>query len=293
MEEITYLEKPDLYKPYLIIGFEGWPNAAEVSSFSIEYLVDHLKAKQFASIPIEKFYQLSSLRPVGTIKDGRLTELTIQGNHFYYSKNPPSNDFILFHGVEPHFQWSLFADLLLGLAEQFDVSQIFTLGGTYDYTPHTYPPIVSALFNDESLRERIVQAGLGLTEYTGPISIHTFLLEKAEKRGLKAMSLWGHAPQYLQARNVKVVYSVLQYLTGLTEMKVDLSHLESASEYFDQQINHLMEEDPKLQEMISKLEEVYKRSEKPPRFPGKEEKPNVITIQAFLKRQEDGEKKEG
>ncbi len=44
MEEITYLEKPDLYQPYLIIGFEGWPNAAEVSSFSIEYLVDHLNS---------------------------------------------------------------------------------------------------------------------------------------------------------------------------------------------------------------------------------------------------------
>ena len=33
MDEILYLEKPNLKKPYLIIGFEGWPNAAEVSSF--------------------------------------------------------------------------------------------------------------------------------------------------------------------------------------------------------------------------------------------------------------------
>jgi hypothetical protein len=35
MEEIIYLEKPKLYQPLLIVGFEGWPNAAEVSSYAL------------------------------------------------------------------------------------------------------------------------------------------------------------------------------------------------------------------------------------------------------------------
>jgi proteasome assembly chaperone (PAC2) family protein len=296
MEEITYLEKPNLHKPILVIGFEGWPNAAEVSSSALQFLIEKLKAKKFASIPIESFYQISSLRPVAVIKEGRLMELKIPGNHFYYSKDSLSKDFILFQGVEPHLRWSLFVDLLLDLTEKFDVSQIFTIGGTYDYIPHTYPPMVSALFNHEDLKEKVVQFGLGFTEYTGPISIHTFILETAKKRGLKAISLWGHAPQYLQTKNVKVVCSVLRSLLDLTEMKIDLSELERASDYFDQQVNHLVEEDPKLQEVISKLEEVYKRSEKFSSFSKKEEgakEDKVIYIQAFLKKQEDEEKKEG
>jgi proteasome assembly chaperone (PAC2) family protein len=295
MEEIIYLEKPTLHKPYLIIGFEGWPNAAEVSSFALQHLIDSLEAKKFASIPTENFYQISSLRPMAVIKEGRLIELKSPGNHFYYVKNPLSNDLILFYGVEPHLRWNVFADLLLDLAERFHVMQIFTIGGTYDYIPHTYPPMVSALFNHEELREKVIQAGLGLTEYSGPISIHTFILEAAKKRDLKAVSLWGHAPQYLQTKNVKVACSVLKRLIDLTQIEVDLSELENASEYFEQQVNHLVEQDLKLREIISKLEEVYKGSEKISEAQKKEagvKEDKVVYIQAFLKKMEDEEKKE-
>jgi proteasome assembly chaperone (PAC2) family protein len=296
MEDIVYLEKPNLNRPLLIIGFEGWPNAADVSSSALQYLVEKLRARKLASIPIEGFYQISSLRPVAVIKEGRLKELKLPGNHFYYSKDSLSKDLILFCGVEPHLRWNLFVDLLLGLAEEFNVSQAFTIGGTYDYIPHTYPPMVSALFNHDDLTEKLSQAGLGLTEYTGPISIHTFILEAAKKRGLKVMSLWGHAPQYLQTKNPKVIYAVLRSLIDLTGMRLDLSEMERAGEYFDQQVLHLVEQDPKLQEVISKLEEVYKRSEKPTPFSKKEEgskEDKVVYIQAFLKKQDEEEKKEG
>jgi proteasome assembly chaperone (PAC2) family protein len=296
MEEIVYLEKPDLHKPCLIIGFEGWPNAAEVSSSALQHLVENLKAKEFASISTESFYQVPFSRPVATIKEGRLIELKSPGNHFYYSKNPPFQDLILFQGVEPHLRWTLFVDLLLDLAESFGVSQIFTIGGTYDYIPHTYPPMVSAVVSHEDLRERMIQAGLGLTEYTGPISIHTFLLEVARKRGIKTMCLWGHAPQYLQTKNVRVVYSVLKSLTDLLEIEIDLSELQRAGDYFDEQVNHLVEQDPKLQEVVKKLEELYKRSEPSFDLSKKEEglkEEKVIYMHAFLKKQEDGDKKEG
>jgi len=156
--------------------------------------------------------------------------------------------------------------------------------------------MVSALFNHEELREKVIQAGLGLTEYSGPISIHTFILEAAKRKGLKALSLWGHAPQYLQTKNMKVVCAVLKRLIDMTQIEVDLSELENAGEYFDQQVNHLVEQDPKLQQIICKLEEVYKQSEKIPRPSkmeegGKDDK--VVYIQAFLKKLEDEEKKEG
>ena len=296
MEEIYYLEEPALYRPYLILGFEGWPNAASVSSFSIEYLIDRLKAKRFASIPSGNFYQTSSARPVATIKEGRLLELKFPGNHFYYSKGEGTPDVILFQGIEPHLRWSVFVDILMRVVERFNVAQVLTLGGTYDYIPHTLRPMVSAVFNHDDLREKIIRAGLALTEYTGPISIHTFIQEAGRKRGVKVISLWGHAPQYLQTKNIKVVHSVLGRLTELTGIEVDLSELEKATDFFDQQVNHLVEGDPKLQEIISKMEQVYRQSERPSSASGKEsdleKEEKVVYIQAFLKRSEDEEKKE-
>jgi proteasome assembly chaperone (PAC2) family protein len=294
MDEIIYYETPVLKQPYLIAGFEGWPNAADVSSFSIQHLIDTLKVKKFASIPMENFYQMSSSRPTAIIRDGRLIELHHPGNDFYYLKDKLDRDLILFSGIEPHLRWNVFAELFLDFAKRFDVPQIFTLGGTYDYIPHTHPTVVSALFNHEDLREKVIEAGLNLTEYAGPISIHTFLHEAARKRGLKAISLWGHAPQYLQARNIKVAYGVLKKLDELMKTGIDLSKLENASSYFDAQVNDLVNQDPKLQEVINKLEEAYQKSGRPIPFGKKEEskEDKVVYIQAFLKRQEDEEKKE-
>jgi proteasome assembly chaperone (PAC2) family protein len=295
MEEIIYHEKPLLHKPCLIIGFEGWPNAAEVSSTALQHLIKTTEAKKFATLRSEHFYQTSLARPVGIIKEGRLVELRFGENHFYYSKELSPVDLIFFQGIEPHLRWDVFAEVLLSVADKYEVSRLFTIGGTYDYIPHSYPPRVSALFNHESLKEDIVERGISLTEYTGPISIHTFILEAARKRGLKGVSLWGHAPQYLQARNVKVVHAVLKKLNDLLEMDIDLSDLRQAGEYFDQQINQLMEQDPKLQEVIGKLEDVYKESEKLPLSSGEEraKEEKVVYLQAFFKKPGDEEKKGG
>jgi len=295
-DQIIYSEKPDLDQPYLILGFEGWPNAAEVSSFALTQLIESTKARKFASLPYENFYQISSSRLMGVVKEGKLAELKFPGNHFYYLKNSPSTDLILFYGIEPHLRWSAFADLLLDLAEQFRVRQIFMIGGTYDYIPHTVPPVVSALYSQEDLKEEVMHAGLALTEYTGPVSIHTFVFDAARKRGFKAISLWGHAPQYLQTKNVKVAHSVLKSLTHLTGIEIDLTELQRASDFFDQQVSQLVEQDSKLQEVIKKLEELYQQAEKFPSFSKKtiDEKTKdekVVYMEAFLKRQEDEEKK--
>jgi hypothetical protein len=74
---------------------------------------------------------------------------------------------------------------------------------------------------------------------------------------------------------------------------LDLSRLQSASDYFDQQVNDLVNQDPKLQEIIHKLEEAYKKSGRPFTFGKREEtkEDKVVYLQAFLKRQEDEEKK--
>jgi proteasome assembly chaperone (PAC2) family protein len=295
MEQIVYQEEPVLVRPTLIAGFEGWPNAGEVSSFALEQLIDMTEARQFASIGSEAFYQMTFNRPVAVIKKGRLIEVRPAANHFYYSRGAASGDLIFFHGVEPHLRWGAFVEILFSLAEKFGVSQIVTLGGTYDYVLHTYPPKVSALFDREDMKERVLRAGFDLSEYTGPTSLHTVILESAKKKRIRAISLWGHAPHYLQGRNVKVVYGMLRKLKDLLGMEIDLSDLKRAGDYFDEQVHQLVKEDPKLQEVVHKLQEVYQSTEEVSVSSGKPEggrEEKVVYIQAFLRRPGDGEKKE-
>ena len=66
-DQIIYQGKLNLDQPYLILGFEGGPNAAEISSFALTHLIESTKARPFASVPYETFYQISSSRLVGVV----------------------------------------------------------------------------------------------------------------------------------------------------------------------------------------------------------------------------------
>jgi proteasome assembly chaperone (PAC2) family protein len=288
-DEISYSEMPVLDRPCMILGFEGWPNAAEVSSLALSQMVDLLKARPFAEVSAELFYEFTTLRPVGRISEGRLVDLRLPRNQFYYSTGVASRDVILFLGVEPHLQWATYTELLIGVARKFGVAEIFSLGGTYDTVPHTRPPEVSAVCGGEGLREKALHAGLALTEYQGPVSIHSFIMEKASREGFSAMSLWGHAPHYLQTRNTKVALSLLRRLSGLLNLDLDLSEMRKASALFEQQIQQLVDHDPKLREIVRRLDEAYSHGGPSAEREGEPKEEKVVYLRAFLKRQEEGE----
>ena len=79
-------------------------------------------------------------------------------------------------------------------------------------------------------------------------------------------------------------------------MDVDLSELQKTAAAFDERVNHLVEEDPKLKEVIGQMEQIHRQTQKSSPGSRQEEdlknEEKVIYIQAFLKKPEDGEKKE-
>jgi len=48
--------RPELNRPYLVAGFEGWPDAGRVSSGVVGYLRDKLNARKCAEVKPDDFY---------------------------------------------------------------------------------------------------------------------------------------------------------------------------------------------------------------------------------------------
>jgi proteasome assembly chaperone (PAC2) family protein len=258
MEDIIIYQTPELRSPYLVAGFAGWPNAAEVSTGTVAYLKEKLKAEKFGEIRPSAFYDFSSLRPQTVIENGLIKELKFLSNEFFYWKSEKSvHDLIIFLGVEPHLKWNEYVDSILRLAEQFKVERIYTVGGTYDQVPHTVEPKVTAVVSDPGLREELKKYNIELTEYQGPSSIHTVLLAAAKRRNIESVSLWGHAPHYIQVKNAKVCYGILKGLTKMLEIELDLQEIIGASEYLDEQVGQAISQKPELQEYVKDLEKEY------------------------------------
>ena len=263
MEDLIIYQTPELRSPYLVAGFAGWPNAGEVSTGTISYLKEQLKAEKLGEIKPPAFYDFSSLRPQTSIENGLVKELKFLSNEFFYWKSEKSvHDLIILLGVEPHLKWNQYVDLILHLAEQFKVGRIYTVGGTYDQVPHTVEPKVTAVVSDLELREELKKYNIEPTEYQGPSSIHTVLLAAAEKRNIKSVSLWGHAPHYIQVKNPKVCYGILKGLTKMLEIELDLEEIIGAGEDLDEQVSEAISQKPELEEYVKDLEREYQAMEK-------------------------------
>jgi hypothetical protein len=66
--EVEYY--PQLDNPLAIAGFEGWGNALDISRGMVDYMIQKLHAKAFATIRSDPFYRFDESRPIAEIEDG-------------------------------------------------------------------------------------------------------------------------------------------------------------------------------------------------------------------------------
>jgi proteasome assembly chaperone (PAC2) family protein len=275
----------------MIAGFGGWPNAGEVSTWVVAYLVRAFGAAKCAEIRSEPFYDLVQQRPVVSVQGGRVQNVEFPRNAFYAAEIPAPlpRDMVLFLGQEPHLQWPQFVETLLDVAQELGVTEIVTVGGLYDNIPHTVPPRITGLTNEDRWLDRFASLQVQPADYDGPMSIHTLLLTGAGKRRLPAASLWGHVPYYIQSSNAKTCLAVLQRIQSVMGFELDLKEVRRASELLDDEVDKIIQSKPELREYIQGLEHDFtathapeQPSQPPPRHHASGEK--IIRIDPFLRR---------
>ena len=90
MDGVKITKRPKLKKPYMIVA---WPGMGEVAFKAASYLVEKLKAEEFAVIPAEEFFYLTG----SVIKEGILSVPDLPSGKFYFWKNKTGiNDLIVF-----------------------------------------------------------------------------------------------------------------------------------------------------------------------------------------------------
>lgn len=287
VDSLLLFQRPRLRNPSLVMGFAGWPNAAEVSTASVSYLKEKLGAEKLGEVAGDKFLDFSSVRPVVTIEGGLIKGLSFPTNELFCWKNDKADhDLLLMVGIEPNLRWGEFIDCILEVVEQFEVKMVYTLGGVYDSVPHTREPRISAAVSDSALLEKLKGLGLELTDYEGPSSIHTSILAACKERNVPGLSLWGSAPYYVQIPNPKVSLAVLRLLTRLLNIEVDLTPLQVSAERLEHQINAALADNAELSAHITKLEEAY---EARIRYEPMESAEILRGVEEFLRRQKRGE----
>lgn len=263
MSKLQIVEKPELKNPTLIMGFSGWMNSGEVSTGTLDWLIDKLDAKHFASISPEGFYiynfpgaleWASMFRPYARIDDGLVQEYSFPSNDFYYNAE---QNVILFLGKEPNLMWEEYADYFFTLTSTFQVSMIYFIGSVSSLVPHTREPRLMCVTSNSLLKEQFRHFGVKFTNYEGPANMATYLCTRCADMQQDMVSLIAATPAYVQGNNPKCIEAMLRRLTGMTNLDVDLSQVKHLNDEFEHKLNELVDQQPDLAANIVRLEEDY------------------------------------
>jgi len=262
-ERLKIYKSPTLRKPRLLLGFSGWMDGGDVSTGTIQSLIDKLDAEKFAEIEPNGFYiysfpgtmEITALfRPHTKISDGLIETCNIPSSTFYASEQ---SDLILFLGKEPCLQWEEYTDCIFSVCEDFGVKMIYFIGSVAGLVPHTREPRLFCSVSDAALKETFQHYGVKFTNYEGPASIVTYLTATCGQRDISMVSLVATIPAYVQGNNPKCIEAVTRRLIGMLDLNVDLRDMAATSEDFEKKLVEVIQEQPELAENIQRLEEDY------------------------------------
>jgi proteasome assembly chaperone (PAC2) family protein len=238
----------------LIICFDGWGNALDVSRAMASYLIRNLKANPFARINPELFYRYDESRPFVKVDKGRLQNISPPGGSFYsFETGPDEKHIAILKASEPSLRWFQFVHEVLALCSKMCIEKIINVGSMYDDVLHS-DLIISGLASTEDLLSTMKQKNIVPITYSGPGGIHSTLHSEAQKRGFECLSLWCHCPYYLQgATHFGLLSQLGSLLSSFGGFELDVTELDMSWKDMEKQIKTLIEENPELQAMVNGL----------------------------------------
>ena len=247
----------------LLIGLSGWMDGCDISTGTVEYLIDKLGARKAAEIEPEGFYiynfpgsmEMSALfRPHTQIKEGLIRSYDEPTNTFYCDEK---HNLVLFLGSEPNLLWHQYAEGIFSFCRRFGVKAIYFVGSVAGLVPHTRQPRIFCSVSDAKLKDVLEQRGVKFSNYEGPSSIITYLTAEAKQRGLEMVSLVAEVPVYVQGRNPRCLDAVMRRLTAILDLNINHDDLRTVGDDFEKKVTELVAAQPELATHISRLEEDY------------------------------------
>ncbi|MFA4853743.1 MAG: PAC2 family protein [Candidatus Omnitrophota bacterium] len=238
METLKIKRRVHLKKPYLVVA---WPGMGDVAFKAANYLVEHLKAEELASIEAEGFFYLTG----SVIASGILEKPQLPESKFYFWRNKAGkNDLIIFlSNAQPDLSKAEeYSREILTLAKKFQVETVVSFASMPQATDHMQDSRVWFAATDQKTKENLKKYNFSVLE-DGQISgMNGLFLTLAKKAGLKGFCLLGDIPLYtIQIENPKASAAVLEGLGKILNMQIDVQPLKEQALVMENEINKLLD----------------------------------------------------
>jgi len=238
MEGIKIYRRPKLKNPYFIVA---WPGMGEVAFKAAKYLVEKLKAEEFAEIPPEDFFYLTA----SVVQEGILSAPELPYSKFYYWKNPEgTKDLIIFiSNAQPDLAKAQdYCRRILEVAKKFQSQIIVGFAAMPQPVDHTQASGVWFTSTSAEINKQFKVYNLNILSEGQISGMNGLFLGIAKNEGFQGFCLLGEIPLYtIQTENPKASQSVLEALARIIEIKIDFSGLIEQTRAMEEEINKLLD----------------------------------------------------
>jgi proteasome assembly chaperone (PAC2) family protein len=254
MASLAWEQRPELRRPVLVAGFEGWNDAASAASEAAGWLTRQFGATKVASMDPEEHFDFQSARPTVELVDGVTRDLTWPANEFF-AVPVDARDLVVLRGVEPNLRWPSFCREVLGVASETGCEMVVTLGALLADVPHTRPVRVTGATTDPDL---MASLHLQRSRYEGPTGIVGVLHDTARATGIASASLWAPVPHYVSTPpNPLATRALLDRLAQLLGTAFELGDLDELSQAWQTRVDEVVSQDDDVRSYVGQLEERY------------------------------------
>jgi proteasome assembly chaperone (PAC2) family protein len=254
MASLAWEQRPELRRPVLVAGFEGWNDAASAASEAAGWLTRQFGATKMASMDPEEHFDFQSARPTVELVDGVTRDLTWPANEFF-AVPVDARDIVVLRGIEPNLRWPSFCREVLGVASETGCEMVVTLGALLADVPHTRPVRVTGATTDPEL---MASLHLQRSRYEGPTGIVGVLHDTARATGVASASLWAPVPHYVSTPpNPLATRALIDRLAQLLGTSFELADLDELSQAWQTRVDEVVSQDDDVRSYVGQLEERY------------------------------------
>ncbi|HEY2985146.1 MAG TPA: PAC2 family protein [Jatrophihabitantaceae bacterium] len=252
--EIEFEGWPELTDAVLVAAFEGWNDAGDAATGSIEHLELVWDSQPLMAIDPDEYYDFQVNRPAVSMVDGVTRRVSWPTTRLSVCRPPGAAfDLVLVRGIEPNMRWRAFCDELLDVIRALDVRVVVTLGALLSDTPHTRATSVTGTSYDQA---SAVKYGLEKSRYEGPTGIVGVLQDACVAAGIPAISFWAGVPHYVsQPPNPKATIALLHSVEEVLDVPVPLAELPQQADEWQKLVDEMAAEDDEVTEYIRNLEQ--------------------------------------